>query len=222
MNSMSKSIIIIGAGTYGEVMFELAESCGYQVVGFLDEDDNKLGEEVMGVKVEGKFSDWKVEDIRNKNFVVAIGNNKIRHDIMVSILANGGNTPTLIHPTAQISKSAQIGKGVYIQMGAVIWTKVHIGDFTIISPNTVIAHHTSIGHSCLISTLCAVGASLTIGNYTMFGFGSIAITGMKKIGDNVVLGAGTTVIKDVGDNVLMVGSPARKVRDRDPIADIEG
>ena len=212
-----KDIYIIGAGTYGEVMYELAEACGYNVVGYFDEDDDKIGTEVMGVKVIGKFSECEYSEIAEKNFIVAIGNNKIRCDIMTQINDAGGITPTLIHPTAHVSKSAEIGRGVYIQQGAVIWTKAIISDFVIISPNTVIAHHTKIGKACMISTLCTVGANLEIGEYSFFGIGCIAITGIKKVGKNVYLGAGTTVIKDTEDNVLMVGSPARKIRDREPI-----
>lgn len=212
-----KDIYIIGAGTYGEVMYELAEICGYNIAGYFDEDDNKIGTNVMGVEVIGKFSKLSNFDIAGKNFIVAIGNNKIRCDIMTQINNNGGITPSLIHPTAYVSKSAKIGNGVYIQQGAVIWTKAIISDFVIISPNTVIAHHTKLGKACMISTMCVVGANLEIGDYTFFGIGSIAITGIKKVGKNVYLGAGTTVIKDTEDNILMVGSPARKIRDREPV-----
>lgn len=212
-----EEVYIIGAGTYGEAMYELAEDCGYKVIGYLDEDNQKINTYVMGVKVVGKFSDYTDEEIREKNFIVAIGNNKIRCDIMTRINNANGVTPTLIHPTVQVSKSAKIGKGVYIQAGAVIWTKAEIGDFVIVSPNTVIAHHTKIHKACLISTLCAVGANIEIGEYSFFGIGSIVITGVKKIGKNVYLGAGTTVIKDADDNVLLVGSPAKKLRDLDPI-----
>lgn len=212
-----KELYIIGAGTYGEVMFELAEACGYKICGVLDDDESKIGCKFMDTVKIDKLSDCEESFFENKDFVVAIGNNEVRFKIMKRILNLGGNTPTLIHPTASISPSATIGQGVYIQMGAVIWTKVKIDDFTIISPNTVIAHHTKIGKACLISTLCAVGASIEIGNFVMFGFGSIAITGMHSIGNNVMLGAGTTLTKDVGDNVLMVGTPARKIKDRNPV-----
>lgn len=212
-----KEIYIIGSGTYGEVMYELAEECGYKVLGFFDDDAEKSGEMVMDTPVIGRFCDLDDSEVSGKNFIVAIGNNPTRHKIMENINKRGGITPTLIHPTAQISKSAKIGKGVYIQMGAVIWTKAELGDYVIISPNTVVAHHSKIGHSSLISTSCAVGASVEVGEYCFFGFGSIVITGIKKVGKNVMLGAGTTVIKDTEDNVLMVGSPARVVREREPV-----
>lgn len=212
-----KKIAIIGAGTYGEVMYELAEACGYEVEAFYDEDDQKQGILVMGVPVKGKFSALTDQEVAGKAFIVAIGNNKVRRNIMTDINERGGVTPTLIHPTAYISPSAQIGKGVYIQMGAVIWTKVILSDFVIISPNTVIAHHTKLGIASMVSTMCTVGASVEVGDYTFCGIGSIIITGVKTVGKNVYLGAGATVTKDVGDNVLLVGTPAKVIKDREPV-----
>ncbi|NLU36893.1 MAG: acetyltransferase, partial [Clostridiales bacterium] len=45
---MNKDIYIVGAGTYGEVMCELAEILEYNIKGFYDEDDSKLGSSIMG------------------------------------------------------------------------------------------------------------------------------------------------------------------------------
>ena len=210
-----QDIFIVGCGTYGEVMFELAEACGYNVVGFFDDCEEKKGTKVMNVKVLGKLLDFS--EIKGSYFIVAIGNNKIRHDIMTLINERGGITPSIIHPDAKISPSVKIGKGVYIHMGAIIWTKAIIEDFSIISPNTVIGHHAHVGHSCLISITSVVGAYVNVGNYTMFGIGSIAISGEIEIGENVMLGAGTTVIDNLESNVLAVGTPAKKIKDRIPI-----
>lgn len=206
-------LYILGAGTYGEVIFELAETVGYRVVGFYDDDPALIGTEVMGKKVIGPFSNFTKSNIIGKNFAVAIGNNKIRFQIMQNILNNYGLLPTLIHPKANICPSTTIGKGVYIHAGACIWTKAEIGNFTFISPNTVIAHHTKVGKACLISTLCAVGAGVNIKNFVMFGFGTTVITGVKNIGENVMSGGGTVIIKDVEDNSVIVGNPARKIRE---------
>ena len=208
-----KELYILGAGTYGEVIFELAETVGYSVVGFNDDDNALIGTEVMGKRVIGSFSNFSRSDISGKNFAVAIGNNKIRFQIMQNILKNEGVLPSLIHPNANIYPSARIGKGVYIHAGACIWTKAEIGDFTFISPNTVIAHHVKVGKACLISTLCAVGAGVNINNFVMFGFGTTVITGVKNIGENVMSGGGTVIIKDVEDNSVIVGNPARKIRE---------
>ena len=212
-----KEIYIVGIGLYSEVMYELATDCGYTVNGFYDIYNGEYRTEVMGIAVLGCFSELDASDIKDKDFIVAVGDNKMRHDLMLKIEECGGNLPTLIHPEAKISKSARIGKGVYIHMGAVLWTESEVGDYSIVSPNTVIAHHAKVGQSCLISVSSVVGARVHVGNYTMFGIGSIAITGVDTIGENVMLGAGTTATKNIEDNVLAVGSPARVVKQREPI-----
>lgn len=210
---MQKTIYILGAGTYGEVVFELATAVGYSVKGFFDDDVNKVGKSVMDVPVLGRLEDILKSDIKNHEFAVAIGNNKVRAAIMQRIIEQEGILPQLIHPRASVSPSATVGKGVYIHNGAYVWTKALIGDYSYISPNTVIAHHTHIGKACLISTLCAVGASIDIGDYCMLGIGTNVITGVKKIGSNVITGAGSVVIRDIPDNVVVVGAPARILRE---------
>ncbi len=210
-------IYIIGTGSYAGVMLELAEACGYNVAGFYNAYGENSVNEIMDISVIGEFSECTENELKGKSFIVAVGDNKIRHDIMERVNALGGKTPTLIHPSAHISKSAVIGNGVYIHMGAVIWTKAILGDYTIISPNVVVGHHAKVGHSCLISVSSVVGAKIKVGDYTMFGIGSIAISGLGRIGENVMLGAGTTAVKEIPDNVLAVGSPARIIKDRKPI-----
>ena len=209
---MDRKIFIVGAGTYGEVMKELAEILDYEVLGFYDEADEKQGREIMGVAVLGKFSGLKRTDLQGKQYIVAIGDNTTRSRIMEEINASGGFTPTLIHPAATVSPSARIGKGVYIQANAYIWTKATIGDYCIVSPNVVICHHTSIDRGCLISNTSGIGASIEIGKYVFVGMGATLVTGMKKVGDSAVIGAGAVVLKDVEEEATYVGVPARKIQ----------
>ena len=210
---MVDEIFIVGAGTYGEAMYELAEILGYSVKAFYDEDDNKIDEIIMGSQVIGKYSDLDDSEIKNKNFIVAIGNNSVRFKIMTQINEKGGTTPTLIHPDAIISPSATIGTGVYIQANSYIWTKVKINDFSIISPNVVIAHHSNIGKACLISTLTGVGASINIEDKVFIGMGATIVTGIHKVGENSIIGAGAVVLKDTDKNSVYAGIPAKRIRE---------
>lgn len=208
-----EDIYIIGAGTYGEVMYELAVLLGYNVKGFYDDDATKKNKKIMGVEVVGKFSELNESDIRNKQFIVAIGNNHVRQRLMTEINNHGGYTPTLIHPSAVISPSAEIGKGVYIHANSYIWTKVKIGNYCIISPHVVIAHHTKLGEACLISTLSGIGASIKISDRVFVGMGSTIVTGLSVIGEDSIIGAGAVVLRDVESKSVYVGVPAKKMRD---------
>lgn len=208
----NKDIYIVGAGTYGEAMYELAEILGYEIKGFYDEDENKIHNIIMGSIVIGKFSELASIAIKNKQFIVAIGNNEIRYKIMSKIKEFGGITPTLIHPSAIVSPSAEIGIGVYIQANSYLWTKVKVDDFCIISPGVVIAHHTSVGKACLISTLTGIGASIRIDDKTFIGMGSTVVTGVKSIGTSALIGAGAVVLKNVPQKTTVAGIPAKEIR----------
>lgn len=55
-----------------------------------------------------------------------------------------------------------------------------------------------------------VSGNVTIGNSCEIGTGTKIIQG-KHIGENIILGAGSVVIKDIAECGTYVGSPARKV-----------
>lgn len=207
-----KEIYIVGAGTYGEVMHEIAITLGYVIKGFFDEDDQKKNKNIMGINVITKFSLLEKKDIQNKQFIVAIGNNPVRQNIMTKINQFGGYTPSLIHPTAVISPSAEVGKGVYIHANAYIWTKVKVRDFCIISPNVVIAHHSNLGEACLVSTLSSVGASINLEERVFIGMGSTIVTGMNSIGRNTIIGAGAVLLKNADEDSVYAGVPAKRIR----------
>lgn len=208
---MAEEIYIIGAGTYGAVIGDLAEACGYSVKGFYDDDLQKKGNSVLGKSVLGRLDTEK--DIRiEANYTVAIGDNAIRLSKCREILDKGGIIPRLVHPTAQISQYARIGKGCIIHALAYIWTEAEIDDFSIISPNVVISHHTRVGEAGFVSTGCSIGAGIDIGERVLIGIGSTVMTGVKKIGHDVIVGAGSVVIKDIEKESVVAGVPAKLIR----------
>jgi sugar O-acyltransferase (sialic acid O-acetyltransferase NeuD family) len=209
---MKRKIYIIGAGSYGEAMFELATHCGFEVVGFYDDDLAKQNQLIMGVKVVGTIKDVFSQEITGNNYAVAFGNNKLRTNIMNHIRERGGITPSLIHNSAEISKYAEVGIGVYIQPKAVIWTKVKIEDDCIVSPLTLICHHSILKKGSLLSNLSTIGSNIIVEEQVFIGMGSTIMTGIKKIGKNSIIGAGSVVIRDVSPNTVVAGVPAKFIK----------
>lgn len=97
-----------------------------------------------------------------------------------------------------IPYSTQVGKGMLaFHPFSTILNAESIGD------NFSCGHNTTIGAT-------SKGRPI-IGNNVALGVGSIII-GKIKIGNNVVIGAGSVVVKDIPDNVVVAGNPARVIR----------
>ena len=105
------------------------------------------------------------------------------------------------------------GKGVYANFGLTLVddTHIYVGDYTLIGPNVVIA---TAGHPIepgLREQAYQYNIPVRIGRNCWLGAGVIIAPGVT-IGDNVVIGAGSVVTKDIPDNVVAVGNPCRVLR----------
>lgn len=146
------------------------------------------------------------------NFAVAIGHNKSRRTFLEKIRQMGGNTPSLIHKTAEVSSSAVIGEGVYINAYTIIWTGVKIENDCLFSPHVLISHHAVIQNGCFVANMSVVGMGVNVGKDVLVGMGSTVMSGIKSIGENSIIGAGSTVIHDVLPNTVVAGVPAKFIR----------
>lgn len=91
---------------------------------------------------------------------------------------------------------------------------VHIGDYCMIGPNTLI---TTVNHPLTPKERrmkMAQGKPVTIGNDVWIG-GNCTILPGVTIGNNVVVAAGAVVSRDVPDNSLVAGVPAKIIKKLD-------
>lgn len=206
--------IIIGAGTYGQVYAEYIKDTGkYALSGFLDDDVSKHNSLINDVPVLGKVS--LLNSLPNKEktaIFVPIGNNETRLSILHLAESLGYLTPCFVHPDVQIHHSVKIGKCVYILPSTSIMPHTVIQDYVMVSMGVNIAHHTIIGRGSFLSQGVNVGASISIGEKSFLGIASTIMTGIKGIGQNTFIGAGAVVIKDLPDNVVAAGVPAKIIR----------
>lgn len=209
--------VIIGAGTYGEVYLAYLQEAGINIVGFLDDDPKYVDQEVRGIPVLGKIS--KLETLKETDGVEAVycplGNNKLRVKFLTYARELGYETPNYIHPSVLISPNVKIGNGVYILLGTTIMPYADIKDFVMISMGVHLAHHTILDEGVFLSTGCNFGASIHAHKYAYCGISSTIMTGLHDLGEDCLIGAGAVVIKDVPDNAIMAGVPAKLLRLKD-------
>ena len=90
-------------------------------------------------------------------------------------------------------------------------THIYVGDYTMFGPNVVLA---TAGHPILPSLreeAYQYNMPIHVGKNCWIGAGVVVVPGVT-IGNNVVVGAGSVVTKDLPDNVVAVGNPCRVLR----------
>jgi len=130
-----------------------------------------------------------------------------------------------VAPTAVVIGKVRMKAGASVWFGAVLrgdneW--IEIGERSNIQDNCTL--HTDPGFPLTVGEGCTIGHNAilhgcSIGKNTLVGMGAIILNG-ARIGSNCIVGAGALVAenKTVPDNTLVVGSPARKLRDNDEAA----
>ena len=122
----------------------------------------------------------------------------------------------------KISSDVKIGPFVEIQKDVVIGARTKIQSHTFICEWVIIGEDCFIGHGVMfINDLFQDGRpaggnvskwkKTTIGNQVSIGSNATILP--VNICDNVVIGAGSVVTKDITESGIYVGNPARKLRD---------
>lgn len=145
----------------------------------------------------------------DKRFSIGIGNPQLREKLFNKISALGGELTSTISPKADIgSYDIEIGNGAKIS------NSVKIGIAPIIYYNAIITHDCRIGDFCEISPAANILGRVNIGNKTQIGANATILPDIK-IGNNVTIGAGAVVTKNIPDNAVAVGIPAKIIKIKD-------
>lgn len=141
---MKRNLLIVGAGIYGVVAYEIATDMGcFEKIGFID-DESK--EAPNGIAVTGTTQD--IIKLKNEysDIVVAIGNPRVRLSLLRKMKEETHyRIISLVSPKAHVSPSAQIMDGCIIEPMAVVHACCTIHHGCIISAGAVI-NHASVCH----------------------------------------------------------------------------
>lgn len=211
-------IILIGGGTQLSYSIDIIEKQGlHEIAGIVDSKLN-VNAELYNHKVIGRQEDI-IELISQYNVtgcVITIGDNWSRKKIFdqINSLAPDLEWPNIIHPSAVIASNAQFGIGVLAMAGTIFNSNVHIGNFSNFYTNCNVEHDCVIGDFASISAGVVLGGKVQIGNYSAISLNA-TIFDRLQIGENTVVGAASLVTKNLPDNVLAYGCPAKIIRERE-------
>ena len=210
MNKKVELLLFPFNGNAVEAM-DCIDSTKYCVIGFIDDDEDKIGKEFNGIKVFNRSI--LIQELDAKVLAVpgSPSSYKNRGQLIKKLNIAKDRFISIAHDSACVSKYASIGVNCLIMEGVVIKASSMIGNNVCILPNSVIHHDSIIKDNTLIGSNVVIAGYTTVGENCYIGSGSKLINNIK-IGDGSLVGIGSNVIKSFPKKMnKLVGNPAYQI-----------
>ena len=170
------------------------------LLGFAAEDR----ETFLGLPVR-PVAGWLGEKGTRAEFVVAIGENRVRLDIARVM---DGPFATVIHPAAAVAATARIGAGSVVLAGAVVGPDARIGAHAIVNTRAVVEHDCTLADGVTVAPGAVLCGAVRLDEGAFVGAGATVRQGLH-LGAWSVAALGSAVVTDVAGATLVTGVPAR-------------
>lgn len=196
-----KKLLIIGAGGHARSVIDSAlDSEQFNEIRVIS--SNKLEwDTYRGVSWVGADRDAK--HLFDEGFHYAalgigyMGNGSLlREHLFKQYKEIGFKFPSIIDPSAIVSRRVGIGEGVFIGKGAVINANACIGCCSIINSASLVEHDCTIGDFTHIAVRAVLCGAACVGSRVLIGANSTVLQELN-VGDGAVVGAGALVLADV-------------------------
>ncbi len=211
-----KDYIIWGATGQALVIEEALFNNEYNLIAIF-ENANTVASPFENVPIfygkEGFFT-WKknLSNYSEISFVVAVGGARGQDRSTISeFLKNEGlNNLNVIHKTAYVARNVNLGRGVQILANATICARSKIGNNVIMNTSSHIDHECILSNGVHIGPGASLAGCVEVGENSFIGTNATILPRIK-IGKNVTVGAGAVVTKNVEDDAVVVGNPAKNL-----------
>jgi sugar O-acyltransferase (sialic acid O-acetyltransferase NeuD family) len=205
---MSKpDLILIGAGGHARACIDVIEQDGgYQIAGLIGMPD-EMYDHHLGYAVIGTDDDLPELAKTIKYVLITLGQIKTsthRTRLYQQVVALGFQLPTIIAPSAYVSRHATLGAGTIVMHGAIVNAGASVGKNCIINTRALLEHDATVADHCHISTGAIINGNTMIRSGSFVGSGSIIKEG-ASLGQNCLVGMGLAVRHNLPDNTLFAG-----------------
>jgi sugar O-acyltransferase (sialic acid O-acetyltransferase NeuD family) len=205
---MHSGLLIIGAGGHGKVVADAAQhQAVWKQIAFLDRDTSLT--EVLGLPIVG--SDPASSDLvsRFPDAAVAIGDPRLRLELLDQLARIGYRLPVIRHPSAVVSPHATIESGCVLLANSVVNPGSRLGRGCIVNTAASIDHDCELADGVHVAPGAHLAGGVRVGNSTWIGIGT-SVREYLTIGSAVTVGAGAAVVADIPDGQLVAGVPASR------------
>ena len=201
-------MVLIGYSGHAFVVYGIFKAAKKNVTGYCDiaeKEYNPFGLPYLGTE----NSETGLDAIKANGYFIAVGDNLLRRKIYQLLQKSNLLSVNAIHPAAVIDTSAIVAtQGIMIAANAIVNPLASIATGAICNTGCIIEHECTVGEFAHIGPGAVLCGNVKIGDDTFIGANAVIRQGIT-VGKNVMIGAGAVVVKDVPDNVTVVGVPAK-------------
>ena len=210
MDHTVRPLLILGARTFAPVVADLvSEIPELRVEAFVENlDRDRCAEKLEGLPVL-----WvdEIDELADSHWAVCALGSTHRQDFIERASAAGFRFATVVDRSARVSSKSGLGEGSIVSPGVVVSAFSQVGQHVLLNRGVLVGHNVEIGDYVTIGPGANVAGFCRICEGAHIGMGAIVLE-KSTIGTHSVVAAGSVVNKDVADNVLVAGSPARVVK----------
>ena len=195
---------ILGAGGFAHEVREILSDLGTSRESIQFYEEEQFLSDLSNSK---SFLELPLDD--NHAAYLGVGAGKLRENWLIQFRELCEFAPW-IHPTAILGNNVQLGKGVIVTAYSHLTCNIVVGDGVQFNLQTTVGHDSVIGDFVTTAPKVAISGNVRVGRHVTFGTSSIVLPGVS-ICDDVVVGAGAVVNKDIKESGTYVGIPARRV-----------
>jgi sugar O-acyltransferase (sialic acid O-acetyltransferase NeuD family) len=212
---MNEGVLLIGGGGHASVLLEILIEQKVNVLGYVSPTvaaNRTLFSNLHWLKLDEDILQFDNSIVKLINGIGSLPGNSVRADLYRRYKKLGYNFATVISQKADVSKYAHIEEGVQVMRGAIVQTGVRIGYNSIVNTGAIVDHDCHIGNNNHIAPGVTLSGCVKSRDNVHFGTASSVIQSVF-LGENVVLGAGVSINKNVEANTICFPAPiTKKVR----------
>ena len=205
-----KKVFIFGYSGHAYVVIESFRAAGFSIAGYFDYQEAPTNP--YQIPYFGFEGDVNVKSIVKSDLVFpSVGDNAIRAKLVSFFEKHHLKQCVLIDYSAKVSQSSSIGLSTYVGANTIINAQSEIGKGVVINTVAIIEHECVVQDFSHIAPAAVLCGNVSIGKGTFIGANAV-VRNNTSICSDVILGAGSVVVKSIEEQGLGVGHPSKKVK----------